>query len=81
MPKLTDIQLAKLHEKSSLHLVEMRLNKSASCFFCLRDTATQNINEWTDCGLTARCPYCHIDAMLPGEYDKNVLEQLHQYSF
>jgi hypothetical protein len=78
---LTKIQLAKLHEKSSLHVAEMRLQRFASCFHCLKRTDVENIKEFTDCGLTCLCPGCYVDALLPGEYGLDVLKQMYKEYF
>lgn len=81
MRQLTKIQLAKLHDKCSLHVSEMKLQRYASCFYCLKRTDVENIFLWVDCSLTATCPGCHVDAMLPGEYDQEVLKQMHKEYF
>jgi hypothetical protein len=81
MTTLTDHQLAKLHERCDLHFNELALHKVACCFYCIEAISFDKITEWTDCGLTAICPKCHVDAVLPGIYRVGILEQMHKRYF
>lgn len=51
------------------------LGKSAlfGCFFCISTDASPRIKKWTDNGVTALCPRCGIDAVLPGVTDTKLL--------
>lgn len=60
------------------------LNKTdkCGCFYCLRQFAPSEIKEYIRKGEeTALCPYCNIDAVLPGEYSKEFLEEMYEYWF
>ena len=35
------------------------------CFFCIHVFEPSEIESWTDDGLTALCPRCDIDSVLP----------------
>jgi hypothetical protein len=39
------------------------------CFYCLRTFDANDVTEWVDEGLTARCPHCGIDAVLSEKSD------------
>lgn len=52
-----------------------------SCFFCLRTFPSAEVIAWTDQGETALCPNCHIDAVLPGEIDRDTLVSINEYCF
>lgn len=45
-----------------------------SCYFCMTVSKVEDIEEWVDGGLTPLCPFCDIDAVLPGTLDKLFLE-------
>lgn len=79
--KLTIQQLKKLHQRSSLHSADLAVQKVASCFHCTKVFMKDRIGAMTDCGLTAICPHCHVDAVLPGHYEKPILRQMREYWF
>lgn len=81
--RLTKTQLAELHARSSLHLMDFNGHAFASCFYCVRNDipVPDLFHETADNGLTAICPHCHVDAILPGQYDKSVLEQMERRYF
>jgi hypothetical protein len=39
------------------------------CFYCLKTFDANDVTEWVDEGLTARCPHCGIDAVLSEKAD------------
>lgn len=79
--ELSRPQLKRLHEKSSLHRADFDVHENASCFHCRRVFRSSRIMEWCDYGLTAMCPHCDIDAVLPGKYEKGVLDQMYKRYF
>jgi len=40
-------------------------SKDCGCYSCLALFPATEINEWTDSGLTALCPKCKVDSVLP----------------
>lgn len=36
-----------------------------SCYFCLRKFSGGIIEEWSDEGKTAKCPFCSMDSVVP----------------
>jgi hypothetical protein len=56
-------------------------SQRASCFFCLRTFPCADVISWTDQGETAICPFCRIDAVLPGEIDLPTLTATNEYCF
>lgn len=79
--KLSRAQMEKIHARCSLHLAELRCHPFHSCFYCCRRIDGPAVKDFTDCGLTAICPECGIDAILPGEYPGYVLLQMHERYF
>lgn len=57
------------------------LKDDISCFFCFRYHKVTDIEEWCDNGLTAQCPWCTIDCVLPGIIDKEFLIAMHKHWF
>lgn len=43
------------------------------CYACIRSFLAEDVQEWTDDQTTALCPFCGIDAVLPGIFDAKVL--------
>lgn len=80
---LTDIQLERLHARSSLHRMDFGGHAFASCFHCVRNDipVPDLFHETADNGLTAICPHCHVDAILPGNYERGVLAQMERRYF
>lgn len=60
--------LKKLHAKSFRGKEKLKRAKLAGCFHCLSTYRPQFITEYVDDGLTARCPRCGIDAVIPLSY-------------
>jgi NAD-dependent SIR2 family protein deacetylase len=79
------IETAKLHKAASFHRFEIFHSEYCSCFSCGKSFTPQQIVEWTDKDMTALCPYCKMDAVLPSyndtPTDDATLEALNQYSF
>lgn len=81
---LEQIDTAALHKAARLHSFEVVESNECGCFFCQRIFKTSQIVAWTDHGLTALCPYCHMDAVIPA-YDQPVtpemLAEMNRYAF
>ena len=45
-----------------------------SCYFCLEVQPSDRIKVWLDDEVTAVCPKCGTDAIVPGEVDRGILE-------
>ena len=64
----------------------VRDSKECGCFFCLKIFKSEEVKKWAsdDKGMTALCPYCGIDSVLPDKsvhFDLNFLERMHNYWF
>lgn len=46
---------------------------TCSCYYCLRYSFIGEISQWV--GDMALCPACNIDAVLPGEVDRELLSE------
>lgn len=79
--KLTDIQLKLLHGQCTLNRGAVYAAGAISCFSCLKVTGVDDIKEWTDCQMTPICPKCQVDACLPGQLPRDVLQQMKERWF
>ena len=53
----------------------------AGCYHCVSIITFSTIEDWVDEQETALCPRCDIDALLPGETNKDVLHAGYNYWF
>jgi hypothetical protein len=51
------------------------------CFCCLQTFAAADVIDWIDDGDTPLCPFCGMDAVLPGVTDLAELWQLRERRF
>jgi len=79
------IDTAALYKAASFHRYEVFHSDHCSCFSCGKTFTPQQIVEWTDKDMTALCPHCGMDAVLPSyngtPTDAETLEALKRYSF
>jgi len=48
--------------------------KECGCYFCLRSFPSTDVVDWADLDeMTALCPHCGIDSVLPSVTDKEAL--------
>ena len=57
------------HKHCQKHREEVLASELCGCFYCLKTFDAQDVTEWVDKGLTARCPHCGIDAVLSEKAD------------
>ncbi len=66
----TSHELSGIHRLCTGHRDAIERSNSCGCFYCVRIFPANQINEWID-GIdlprpvTALCPHCGIDAILP----------------
>jgi len=59
---------------SRRNLAEVVAAKECGCYFCLRVFQATDVVEWVDMdAMTAICPNCGVDSVLPGVTDTNTL--------
>lgn len=58
-------QLKALHGYCSDHVAALDQSLQAGCFYCENTFSPSEIKEHIDAGVTALCPRCGIDAVLP----------------
>lgn len=51
------------------------------CFCCLQTYAADEVIDWVDDGETPLCPFCGVDAVLPGVTDLATLWRLRDRRF
>lgn len=78
------MNLEELSKKSFKNKDEINNSEKVSCYFCLRTYDSKLVEEFCeelDGKETACCPKCWVDSVLPGEYSKEILKQLHEKWF
>ena len=70
---LTSVRIG-IHKYSVRHREQIERSAQCGCFYCLETFAPSKITDWVDLpenqqeeerGVTALCPHCGIDAVLP----------------
>ena len=84
--QMTREEMIALHKHSVNHYDNLALLGEGSCFYCLHSFTIDKIKEYIDSQepgdrVTALCPYCGIDAVLPGKQYRKVLEQMNNFWF
>jgi hypothetical protein len=90
----TRADLASIHQFSSHHRALMANSPAAGCFYCGATFAPAEITDWIDGpqvltgettdGVTALCPRCGIDAVLPAGLivlSADLLAEMNAYYF
>ena len=91
----TRADLESIHRFSSNNRELLRQSDTASCFYCLASFPAGEILDWVDGpqnksgehddGVTALCPRCGIDSVLPSaapiKHDAELLTEMNQYFF
>ena len=92
---LNRADLESIHKHSSKHRDILAHSERAGCFYCQTFFPPAEIMDWADGpqvdtgdtanGITALCPRCGIDAVLPSAapiaLDETVLAEMHHYFF
>jgi hypothetical protein len=74
--------LAKAHAQSRHNRGLLASESSCGCFFCKSFYSTSEIVDWCDKGMTAICPRCAVDSVIPASLgDGTLLEMLHAEYF
>ena len=61
-----EADLNRAHTASIFNREQVKSSRQCGCFFCLATFPPAEIYDWTDGTITAICPYCKIDSVLPG---------------
>lgn len=70
-----DPRLLTAHKLCTRNREALGKSERAGCFYCLSTFAPSEIEEWLDKEVTALCPRCGIDSVLP-ETDTYPLDEL-----
>ncbi len=84
--QMTREEMIELHKYTVNHYNNLVILGEGSCFYCLHSFTIDKIKEYIDSQepgdkVTALCPYCGIDAVLPGKQYRNILEQMNNFWF
>ena len=78
-------KIAQLHQTASFHRFEVFNSTHCACFNCGQVFKPEQITEWTDKDMTALCPNCHMDAVVPSyngnPTDAESLEALKRFAY
>ena len=91
----SDADLRAIHHFSSGHRELLAQSERAGCFYCGAEFAPSEIADWIDgapvttgettVGVTALCPRCGIDAVLPSaapiRWDASLLTEMRAFWF
>lgn len=77
------MDLKELHKKCFHNVSELHTVGRCGCFYCQMIFDILHIEEWTDNGLTAICPFCGVDSVIPlyPQMDESILEKMYDYYF
>ena len=92
---LNRADLESIHRSSSQHRALFKQSDRAGCFYCGAIYTSAEVVDWidgpqletgdTDDGVTALCPRCGIDAVLPSaapvQLTREVLAEMHEHWF
>ena len=87
--------LESIHRFSSRHRHLFPASEQAGCFYCLATFDPKEVEDWVDGeqletgdtadGITALCPKCGIDSVIPSaapvRFDATLLPEMHAYWF
>lgn len=79
--KGVDININNLHMRSINNKDQIKRFKQCGCYYCQTSFDSSEISEWIDIGLTACCPNCGVDSVLPGITNKRVLKSGNKFWF
>ena len=51
------------------------------CYYCFRTVFPEDVEEYTDKGLTVICPFCFVDSVVPGSVPETKLKRWHKYGW
>lgn len=78
-------KMEKLHAYSSHNRDLISESNECHCYYCLTKFNKEDIIEYIDNNMTAVCPHCGIDTVLPDSIDeeitKTTLKDMHDYWF
>ncbi|MEI0510176.1 cytoplasmic protein [Brachyspira intermedia] len=80
-------KLLKIHKLSSNHKELLIKEDICGCFYCVSIFSPKLITDWIEDenDLTAICPYCGIDSIIPNHSDyqlnKELLEEMRKHFF
>jgi hypothetical protein len=77
-------ELINAHKFSSKNKEYISSSETCGCFHCLRVFPASRVQEWVNEGVTARCPFCSIDSVLPSnmcDISAGLLQRMNEYWF
>jgi NAD-dependent SIR2 family protein deacetylase len=78
---LTASMASEIYASSYKNIETVQKSKTCGCFYCQKTFSSESILKWVDKGLTALCPYCETDAVVPNISDTQILFKMHMLYF
>lgn len=79
------VDTAALYKAAHFHRFEVFHSERCACFSCMQSFSPNQIVEWTDKDMTALCPHCKMDAVLPDyngtPINRETLVEMNQYTY
>jgi hypothetical protein len=79
------VVLVSAHKHCSRHRAEVLASENCGCCYCECTFEPEKVEQWTDAGQTALCPYCGIDAVIGSaagyELTPEFLAAMHKHWF
>lgn len=80
-----DAMIKEAHKYSIRNIPELAKSKMAGCYYCRSTFQSSAVTETTDNGMTALCPKCGMDSVLPDsspfKLSEETLTALNKYWF
>ena len=82
-----NLTYSEYHRAATSNALALAESLTCSCYYCLRTYSTDEIVDWIDDadGLTAICPHCDIDAVVPCnsglDVSEEYLKEVHRVMF
>ena len=78
---MNDVEAKAIADGAWRNRGRMAPGTACGCFRCQATFVAGDVRQWVDQGMTALCPRCGVDAVLPGVTDATTLRDLHDCRF
>jgi len=76
---MNDVEAKAIADGSWRNRRRLTPGTACGCFNCQATFPAEDVQSWVDDGLTALCPRCGVDSVVPGVTDAAVLQDVHHH--